>query len=76
VTLALASLAVTLLGHLFATIWWAATLSSDVRHLAEGFGMLQAAQYTRTDAERDFRNVGTQTDELRRRVGRLEEHVR
>lgn len=76
VAVALAGLGIAVLGNIVATVWWAATVSSDVRHLTEGFGMLQAVQYTRSDAERDLRNVGERVGEVQRRVGKLEEQVR
>lgn len=73
VGVALAGLGLAVLGNIVATVWWAATVSSDVRHLTDGFGVLQAVQYTRGDAERDLRNVTERVGEIQRRVTKLEE---
>lgn len=76
VTIAIASLCVVILLQVGGFVWWAATISSDVRHLTLGFIAMQAGQYTKEEARRDLTNASDRTTELARRVSVIEERMK
>lgn len=80
--IAMAGLAITFLIQFGASIWWGATLSSDVRHLTDSVTQLHTQQYTKNDATRDIQrqdqNVQAVRDTLlilTQRVNKNEERL-
>jgi hypothetical protein len=71
-TVAIISMGVVVLGQLVGSVWWAATLSSDVRHLTVAVTAMQSSQYTRSDAERDQKYARERMGEIERRLGVVE----
>lgn len=55
------------------SVWWAATITSDLRSNTKAVEAMQVAQYTKSEARSDFRNVELQVVEVARRVNNLEE---
>lgn len=71
-TIAIISMGIVVMGQLIGGVWWAATLSSDVRHLTVAVTAMQNSQYTRGDAERDQKYVRERMSEIERRLGVIE----
>jgi hypothetical protein len=66
------SLAVTVALQIAGGIWWAANISSDMRHNTEAINTVSATAYSKVEARADFRNVDTQMSEVVRRIALLE----
>lgn len=71
-TVAMMALSVTVLCQIVASVWWAATLSADVRHLTQRFDTMDGKQYTREDAERDIARLRDRIEDVMRRTAVLE----
>lgn len=64
-----------LLINIAGTIWWAATLSADMRQLRESFTEIKAAsvdRYTNSDARRDAAVINASMAEVKERLRDLE----